>query len=382
VINKTITLIGINHPVIDGLGTGATIRVSAPNVTLQDLTMVNSGHDLNTGDAMILIEGNGARVLNCDLRASGFGIYLRSVNRCSVRKNKIQGDLTLHASNRGNGIHLWKAKDNDLVENRITGMRDGIYFSYADSNHISGNVISNTRFGIHYMYSHYNTLTSNILSGNAVGATLMFSRHSLIQGNIATGNMRHGMLLKQLDNSYVIGNIVSGQNRGLFIQQAAMNRFENNVIATNDIGIYLSSGSEQNVFVGNAFLANVDQIWQPPFEKESGLASGNVFYEKGRGNYWSDYSGSDAHGDGIGDTPYHETDVYGYLVDRYRDARVFALSPAVGLLRKSEELLPVVNLPGVVDLYPMMHPAKGIPAQPVSNESSHLSEHTKELWGD
>jgi nitrous oxidase accessory protein len=102
-------------------------------------------------------------------------------------------------------------------------------------------------------------------------------------------------------------------------------------------------------------------VWQPDYEKGLGARSENVFYENGQGNYWSDYTGTDHQGDGLGDTPYHETDVYGYLLDRYPEARVFALSPALAVLRKTEELLPVVDLPGVVDLYPLMRPMKGSP---------------------
>jgi parallel beta-helix repeat protein len=164
------------------------------------------------------------------------------------------------------------------------------------------------------------------------------------------------MVLKQVDNSRITRNVVAGQNRGFFVQQANQNRFEGNVIATNDIGLYLSNISEENVFVGNAFIRNTDQVWQPPFESEQGRKGPNAFSENGCGNYWSDYTGSDRNRDGIGDTPYHETDVYGYIVDRHPDARVFALSPALALLRKGEELMPLLDTTGVTDLAPLMNP--------------------------
>src|SRR5262249_3554910 len=153
------------------------------------------------------------------------------------------------------------------------------------------------RFGIHYMYSHQNRLLTNSLTHNAVGATLMFSRQSLVAGNLVMANRRHGMVLKQLDNSKILGNVISGQNRGFFIQQANQNRFKGNVIATNDIGLSLSNISEQNIFVGNAFIRNVDQIWQPPFETEQGRRGPNLFTENGHGNYWSDYAGVDRNQD-------------------------------------------------------------------------------------
>jgi nitrous oxidase accessory protein len=209
------------------------------------------------------------------------------------------------------------------------------------------------------MYSHHNRLLENTLSGNSVGATLMFARHCVVEGNRVVANLRHGILLKQFESSRVVGNFISGHNRGLFVQQAVQDRFENNHIARNDIGLYLSGGSEQNVFVGNRFDDNTDQVWQSADGFDLGALGGNSFFENGRGNFWSDYTGADRDHNGIGDTPYHETDLFGYIVNRHPEARVFALSPAAALLRKGEEILPLVSVAGVTDLFPLMHPAPG-----------------------
>jgi nitrous oxidase accessory protein len=160
--------------------------------------------------------------------------------------------------------------------------------------------------------------------------------------------------LKQVDCSRISGNFVSGHNRGLFIQQATQNRFEGNTICTNDIGIYMSNGSEQNIFVGNNFIDNADQIWQPADEVQAGRLASNQFCEGHQGNFWSDYTGTDRNQDGIGDTPYHETDVLGYILQRHPEARALALSPAAALLRKGEELVPLLDTPGVTDLFPLM----------------------------
>jgi hypothetical protein len=177
-----------------------------------------------------------------------------------------------------------------------------------------------------------------------------------VAGNSVIANRRHGMVLKQLDNSRVAHNLVVGHNRGFFVQQANQNRFEGNIVATNDIGLHLSGGSEKTVFVGNAFIRNADQVWLPAFETQPGRKASNAFFEKNHGNYWSDYTGTDRNQDGIGDTPYHETALFGYLVDRQPEARVFALSPAVALLRKGEELMPLLETIGVTDRAPLMSP--------------------------
>ena len=360
ILDKPLRLLGTNAPVLDGDGSGTTLTIRAKRAEVLGLTVRNSGSDLGGFDSGIMIAAPGVKVADCRVEGGGFGIYIHGVDDCRVERNTILGNPNLAASKRGNGIHLWKTKRNIIAGNFIADTRDGAYFSYADNNLIASNHIERTRFGIHYMYSNDNRLLGNTLTFNAVGAALMFARNCQVDGNRAFANRRHGLLLKQVEHSRFAHNAACGQNRGFFIQQAVQDRFEENLIAQNDIGLYLSNGSEQNVFVGNAFVRNTDQIWQPKDEVELGRLASNRFSEGRRGNFWSDYTGSDADGDGIGDTPYHETDLYGYMVDRHPEARVFALSPAVALLRKGEELLPLLNTEGVTDPFPLMHPTASV----------------------
>lgn len=354
VITNAVQLVGTNSPVLDGSGEGTPLILAAPRATVSGFVIRNSGHDLTKVDSGIMIRADDVAVKDCRVENDAFGIYLRGANHCFIVRNTIIGGRTVAPSARGNGIHLWKAQRNSILNNTIQEKRDGMYFSYADYNVIAGNNVSDTRFGIHYMYSHQNQLLTNVLCRNAVGATLMFSRQALVGGNVVIANRRHGIVLKQFDSSRLIGNVVCGQNRGFFVQQANQNRFEGNLIATNDIGLYLSNISEDNVFTRNAFIHNTDQVWQPPFESGQGQKGPNAFCEHGRGNFWSDYTGADRNHDGIGDTPYHETDAFGYIVDRHPAARMFAMSPAVALLRKGEELMPVLDTEGVTDLAPLM----------------------------
>lgn len=373
VLDKPLRLLGTNAPVLDGDGSGTPLTIRATGAEVLGLTVRNAGSNLGGFDSGIMIAAPRVKVADCRVEGGGFGIYIHGVDECRVERNTILGNTKLAASKRGNGIHLWYTKRNTILGNFIADTRDGSYFSYADNNLIASNHIERTRFGIHYMYSNENRLLGNTLTFNAVGAALMFARNCQVEGNRAFANRRHGILLKQVEHSRFVHNSACGQNRGFFVQQAVQNRFEENVIAQNDIGLYLSNGSEENVFVGNAFVRNTDQIWQPPDEVELGRLASNRFCEGRRGNFWSDYTGSDAHGDGIGDTPYHETDLYGYMVDRHPEARVFALSPAVALLRKGEELLPLLNTEGVTDLFPLMHPPAAILALvPDSSRTSLL----------
>ncbi|MDB6056697.1 MAG: hypothetical protein JWO95_541 [Verrucomicrobiales bacterium] len=355
-ITKRVELRGTNNPVIDADASGSPLRIEAEGVQVRGITVRNGGTDLGAPDAGILIRASKTFVENSRVEGGGFGIYLRASDNCRIVNNAILGNTNLPNAKRGNGIHLWKSKNNAIVNNFVSGTRDGMYFSYADQNVIASNRVEHTRFGIHYMYSHHNQLRANTLTGNSVGAALMFARDCLVEDNRAFANLRHGILLKQVESSRFVHNAVYGQNRGFFIQQAALDRFEENLICENDIGLYLSNGSEQNVFVGNAFVRNTDQIWQPTDEVEMGRLASNKFYEGQRGNFWSDYTGTDGDGNGIGKTPYHETDVLGYIVDRHPEARVFAISPAAALLRKSEEVLPLLDVQGVTDPFPLITP--------------------------
>jgi len=369
VIEKTLRIVATNSAVIDADGSGTPLTIRAADVVVSGLILRNGGRDLGKADAGLMIDGPRARVASCRVEGGAFGIYLHGINSCAVVDNTILGDTNLPPAQRGNGIHLWNSKSNVIAGNFIFGTRDGAYFSYADRNLIASNRIEQTRFGIHYMYSHENRLVGNTLTGNAVGAALMFARNCEVAGNRAFANRRHGILLKQVEHSVFARNIVTGQNRGFFIQQAVGNRFEQNEISQNDIGLYLSNQSEENIFVGNAFVDNTEQVWQPIDEFEKGQLASNQFSDHGRGNFWSDYTGADANHDGIGDTPYHQTDAFGYIVNRHPEARVFALSPATALLRKGEELLPVLDSQGVTDPAPLM--------QPVAHQDSAGAE----VWG-
>jgi len=363
VIDKSLRILGTNFPVIEADGSGTPLVIRAADVVVSGLVLRHGGRDLGKADSGVLIDASRVRVEGCRVEGGAFGIYLHGVNGCAVGDNIVLGDTNLPPAQRGNGVHLWNSRSNVIQGNFISATRDGAYFSYADRNLIASNCIEHTRFGIHYMYSHENRLIGNTLTANAVGAALMFARNCEVTDNRVFANRRHGILLKQIEHSRFARNSVIGQNRGFFIQQAVGNRFESNEISQNDIGLYLSNGSEENVFIGNAFVDNTEQVWQPTDEFEKGRLASNQFSERGRGNFWSDYTGGDANHDDIGDTPYRQTDAFGYIVNRHPEARVFALSPAAALLRKGEELLPLLDIQGVTDPAPLMRRLTG-PGRP------------------
>jgi len=90
-----------------------------------------------------------------------------------------------------------------------------------------------------------------------------------------------------------------GNYSGIYLYSSFYNTISGNIIMANHYGIDLS-WSSNNIIYLNDFIDNT----QHAYIGTSGYAN---FWDDGYpsgGNYWSDYTGVDADGDGIGDTPY------------------------------------------------------------------------------
>ena len=96
-----------------------------------------------------------------------------------------------------------------------------------------------------------------------------------------------------------ISNCNSYNNEyGIYIEESSGNNVTNcNVYNNSDRGIYLRSSSNNNSIHHNNFINNA---------VENGYDEcSNTWDDGSEGNYWDDYNGTDADGDGIGDTPYN-----------------------------------------------------------------------------
>jgi parallel beta-helix repeat protein/YVTN family beta-propeller protein len=114
----------------------------------------------------------------------------------------------------------------------------------------------------------------------------------------------YGLHLQQSHDNVVNGNDLSAQTHhspggyGLYLYAAQRNHFEHNTVRENlNWGLWFS-GSTDNLIVRNNIIANDPQV--------SDDSGGNVYFDEAtrEGNFWSDYAGQDANGDGIGDVPY------------------------------------------------------------------------------
>lgn len=351
VIDKALTLRGVDRPTISGELHGDTIRIIAADVTLENLIITDSGADLTAQNAGIYIQpgADRASVRGCDIAYSLFGIWIESVKDVRILDNLITGKRDLSSAQRGNGIQLFNSSGAQVIGNHISYVRDGIYVAFSDRAIFRYNRIHDARYGAHYMSSHDNVWESNDSYHNRGGLALMESRNLMVRNNRAWNNSDHGIMLRTLQDSIVENNVMAGNQRGLFIYNAQFNTLRRNLLVNNDVGVHLWAGSVDNEVVHNDFIGNREQVRY--------VASRDEVWGAGQGNHWSNYVGWDRDGDGRGDAPYEANDVVDRLVWRLPAVKLLLNSPALQTLRLVAQQFPLLRAPSIVDPHPQMQPA-------------------------
>ena len=348
-VDRAVTL-SSDGGVIDGGGRGTVVRISAPGARLLRLEVRNSGTDRRGPDSCVYIapEAVGAVVEDSTLSECTFGIWVHEGRGVRVEGNRITGRRDIvHRSNRGNGIHLFDCSGVRVAGNRVEGSRDGIYVSATEDSLILDNEVSDLRYGIHYMYSWGNTVRGNIARRNITGLAMMSSNNLVVKENIATDNEAHGILFRDVQYSEISDNIVERNGEGLFFFSTLDNTLEGNRVAHNAIGARVWAGTERNVFRNNAFIGNEQQVYYV-------AAASQTWGDAEGGNYWSDYLGWDQDGDGRGDRPYKVDSFTAGLLYRFPAATLLMASPAIELLKRLEDQLPILAVPTVVDESPSL----------------------------
>jgi len=359
VVDKTLNLIGIDEPNIDGGGKGTVVLIQAPGVTFKGFSVSGSGESLSVEDAGIVLDSaQGSIIEDNRLHDVLFGIYLKNSSGTIIRNNLIVGkDLPIPV--RGDGIRLWYSSETKIIDNTITGARDLVMWWSGDTL-IKGNIVEQGRYGLHYMYSDNNLFENNQFLGNYVGGFLMYSNNIKFQNNIFASNQGpatgYGIGFKDLDDIVAKENLFIDNRIGLYMDNSphsvdSWNTLEDNVIAFNDIGVSFMPSIERNIIISNSFVDNAEQIEI----RGGGILSGNNWYTEGRGNYWSDYVGYDDNNDGIGEIPYKSESLFESLIDSYPNLRVFVFSPVAQAIELASDAFPVIKPePKVTDNYPLI----------------------------
>ena len=198
-------------------------------------------------------------------------LTLDIVNNVTIRNVNIIGTGKPPQSSSGVGIWLFDCNGSTVTNNSLSR----IYYAICASgrcygNLVAGNLIDEVYVGISFSSDYRisaNNITGNSISGGYKGIEIQMSHIGDESGNV------------------IIGNQVADNQIGMYFQWRGEYFFWNPYPFEMNTQIYYNNFVDNSK---NVFTQNCVNIWD----------------DNALGNYWSDYNGTDANSDGIGDSPY------------------------------------------------------------------------------
>ncbi len=334
IINKSVFLIGIGRPVLDGEDKYEIITVKANFVIIDGFNFVHAGKSSYMDLAALkIIDAKDVLIQNNFFENSFFGIYCQQTTRTSIYNNKLYSNAK-DEINSANGIHCWKSDQLNILQNTISGHRDGIYFEFVTNSKIEkNNSFNNVRYGLHFMFSNYNKYIANIFRANGAGVAVMFSNHITMHRNIFSenwGNSAYGILMKEISDGDVEGNSFSRNTVGIYLEGSNRIIMRHNHFDDNGWAIKMQASCNDNLVEENNFTANTFDV----------ATNGSLVLNKFRSNYWERYEGYDLNRDGKGDIPYRPVSMYSIIVERNPATLMLFRSFMVDLMDRMERLIP------------------------------------------
>lgn len=353
-INVPLTLVAdsAGTAIVDAEGQGSLFQVRADDVTVRGFTLRNTGPSQLGIRAGVHAQGvSRCMVEHNRIEDALFGVYLDSTSNCTARHNQFIGSRSSQMT-AGNAIHAWSSSDVQVFDNVIEGHRDGIYFEFVRGGVVARNTVTaSARYGMHFMFSHDCTYTGNVFHDNGNGVAVMYSRHVTMHRNTFSenhGSAAYGLLLKDISDSELIGNIFTNNSIGLYLEDSNRNRMEGNAFTGNGWAVRVLGSADSNYFVGNDFVRNTFDV-----STNSRRASSTL-----RENYWDSYRGYDLNRDGFGDVPHAPVRLFALLVERSPSALLLLRSVLVELLDFAERMIPTLTPVTLVDTRPRLTPAR------------------------
>ncbi len=359
VIDRPLTLIGLDWPVLDADGQGTVLRLEAEDTTVRGFVVRNSGNSLDREDSGIIAAAPRALVEDNRLENVLFGIYIEAAPGTTVRGNHVEGQ-DLDIARRGDLIRLWDS-DDVLIENNVTRRgRDAVLW-YSERMTLRGNDFSHGRYGLHFMYCDDAVIENNRLTYNSVGAYLMYGRRLTLRDNLIAfnrGPSGYGIGLKDMDDVIITGNRLLDNRVGIFNDSSPRELnstavVKGNLFAYNDNALEMLPSVRHNLISDNSFVENEQQV----VVAGGGQLRDNEWTVGDRGNYWSDYAGYDSDGDGQGELPYRAERLLDSLIGRQPELRLFIYSPVITAIDFAARAFPLVRpQPVLVDERPLTQP--------------------------
>jgi len=296
-INKSISLIGedkqetvlsLNPPLVERWYLhnllwvrDTAIKINANDVKLQDFTINLPKDDYGVGSGISAV-GDGTSLIDNMLANSS--VYLNG-STLNVTGNSIPDALEV------NGSNLIVANNTIRKTLKMKGSFNLIYANkigrgyYSDGINLNGSF--NCIVGNSFSLMEMDGSNSNFIIGNS------FASLKLTNGGGCSDNI--------ISKNQVNGNL--GINDGIWIWNGKNNTISANSIRNCENGLLLGTTGktavENSIYLNN-FVNNTNHV----ASLSGSNHTVNHFDNGAKGNYYDDYRGKDANGDGVGDSPY------------------------------------------------------------------------------
>lgn len=309
-------LYGKEGETVSGIRSSNLYIVASRNMTITDNEIVN-------GDGIQLAFVDDSLISNNEVYRTSpvYTDHGISLYRCDG--NTVSGNLL--KNNRHAGLFLWLSSGNLITENQLLANNYGLILAASDDNRVeenmayanptgiavnagsTGNEIlantithENTKYGISIEQAIGNRVEANGITEAETGILLgtQANSNTVLKNTIVKA--AYGMSITGSNNE-AAGNLLSQSTRGIIFpetygkQTARGNSIHDNVFADNQHHLYLNHDSEATRIYRNAFFGGGSTLVE-----DYGKTTWTV---AGEGNYWANYQGEDADGDGIGDDP-------------------------------------------------------------------------------
>ena len=291
---------------------GPSIKVESNDFKLSGFTITTNAPSGAGGG--VSITGNRIQIINNNMET---GLTVNG-SYCNIAENTFSNDIWIFGSY------------SNFTKNKIAGIvyASGSYLNISANKKTSSNKVGTVDSGIKLEGSFCLVYDNKLIVEGLNPAIGIEGNGNIVVGNsvdrsdvgIRIDGSKNRVYANRITNclSHSFSENYDSPIGGIGVVVIGSNTFYANYLANNDWAANINqfSKTKTSVFYHNNFVDNAVQVATDDYYD----VYGNDSFDNGvEGNYWSDYTGIDADGDGIGDTP--------YVIDANRQDRFPIMAP-------------------------------------------------------